>query len=72
MQVYQTFQDQFEAKLEEFLAANGCTQEHLLSAVQAAENRRGSSGTGSDIAAVILASLEYDVFLEMIRIVKKR
>ena len=72
MQVYQTFQDQFEAKLEEFLAANGCTQELLLSAVQAAENRRGSSGNGCDIAAVILASLEYDVFLEMIRIVKKR
>jgi hypothetical protein len=72
MQVYQVFQDDFEVKLEAFLTANGYTQEHLLSVVDAAEQRQGSSSEPScDIAAAIVASLEYDVFLEMIQMVKR-
>jgi hypothetical protein len=69
----QRFQDEFEAKLEAFLSANGYSQEQLLTLLQAAEHQRAStSGAGCDIASVIVSTLEYDVFLEMLRIVKRR
>ena len=69
----QQFQDEFEAKLESFISANGCSQEQLLSLLQAAEHQRAStSAAGCGIASVIISTLEYDVFLEMVRMVKRR
>ena len=83
MQTYQLFQDEFERKLETFLDAEGYTGEHLVTVVARKcgmqlgggvenEPQTATISTGSDVVGVILASLEYDVFIEMIRIAQKR
>eukprot|EP00961_Rhodomonas_salina_P293106 3933470-Rhodomonas_salina.1 len=68
--VYQDFQNKFEAKLEGFLAANGYTTEQMVDACKAQVNNEGAMGI--DIVGVILATLEYDVFLQMMHDAKTR
>mmetsp|Transcript_22858 Transcript_22858/g.35777 ORF Transcript_22858/g.35777 Transcript_22858/m.35777 type:complete len:121 (+) Transcript_22858:109-471(+) len=68
--IYKDFQDQFEAKLEGFLKDNSYTNEQLVDACRAAT--ADSEHHGIDIVGVMLATLEYDVFLQMMADAKER
>mmetsp|Transcript_38497 Transcript_38497/g.56597 ORF Transcript_38497/g.56597 Transcript_38497/m.56597 type:complete len:122 (+) Transcript_38497:117-482(+) len=70
--VYKDFQDQFEKKIEAFLASNGHSSEDLVEAVKVEQAKNPDGAMGIDTVGVILATLEYDVFLQMIADAKSR
>jgi hypothetical protein len=69
MQIYNDFQSKFESKLESFLKDNGYTAEQF---VAECKKYQASTQSGFGIVDVILATLEYDLFLEMMRDAKRR
>jgi hypothetical protein len=69
MQIYNDFQSKFESKLELFLKENGYTAEQF---VAECKKHQANTQAGFGIVDVILATLEYDLFLEMMRDAKRR
>mmetsp|Transcript_55348 Transcript_55348/g.131456 ORF Transcript_55348/g.131456 Transcript_55348/m.131456 type:complete len:118 (-) Transcript_55348:93-446(-) len=69
MTVYTDFQTKFEKQLEEFLKAKGYTNEDL---VEAAKVEHEKDNFGMDIVGVIIATMEYDVFVSMMQDAKER
>ena len=62
-------QSKFESKLEEFLKENNCSNEEF---VAECKQFQATSADGFGIVNVILATLEFDVFMQMMTDAKSR
>lgn len=69
MEIYIEFQKKFESKLESFLSTNNVSHEAFL---EECKSHQSTTQQGFGIVDILLATLEFDVFMQMMLDAKTR